>query len=408
MNRRTFLQTSAATAAMFARDGHATMSARSANDRVQMGVIGPGSRGKEVLRQMLHVPGVEVVGVADVYEPRFAQADAVAERTVFHTKDYRELIARPDVDAFLIATPLSLHREHLEAVLHTGKPVYSEKAMGFTVPDCQGIIAAARRSRSILQIGHQYRYAPWIVASMERIRKGEIGEPTHVYAYWHRNNDWRRPVPKDDPNGKLEHLINWRLYRETSGGLVTELGVHHIDLANWIFGGQPTHVLGTNSIVRYRDGRTVGDNTQCTFLYAGGKRMVFSSLTDNAKQGNEFWVYGTEGSVQFTIEDAVFYYEKKKPLPKEANATVVEHGVETGASYSTGNEMPYRGPGDKVQVTYIDPTLACASAFFAAVRGGAKPLANAEVGYRAAIACAVAHDAVFTEEKTPIPALPVV
>lgn len=406
MNRRTFLQSSAALAASLPLSHELFAAPKSANDRIQVGVIGPGSRGKEVLRQMLHVPGVEVVGVADVYDPRFAQADAVAGRPLFHAHDYRELIARPEVDAFLIASPLALHREHLQAVLATGKPVYSEKAMGFTVADCQGIYQAAQRSKSVLQIGHQYRYAPWILASMERIRKGEIGEPTHVYAYWHRNNDWRRPVPKDDPGARLEHLINWRLYRETSGGLVTELGVHHIDLANWIFGGQPTHVLGTSSIVRYRDGRTVGDNTECTFLYAGGKRMVFSSLTDNAKQGNEFWVYGTEGSVQFTIEDAVFYYEKKKPLPKEANATVVEHGVETGASYSTGGEMPYRGPGDKVQVTYVDPTLACAAAFFAAIRGGTRPVANAEVGYRAAVACAVAHDAVFTEEKTAIPALP--
>ncbi len=408
MDRRKFLQASTLTAVAGAlsRETNALAAPKALNDRIQLGVIGPGSRGKEVLRQMLHVPGVEVAGVADVYEPRFAQAEAVAGHALFKTKDYRELIARQDVDAFLIASPLALHREHLLAVLATDKPVYCEKAVGFTVDDCHAIYTAAAKSKSVLQVGHQYRYAPWILASMERIRKGEIGEPTHVYAYWHRNNDWRRPVPKPDPDKKLEHLINWRLYRETSGGLVTELGVHHIDLANWIFGGQPTHVLGTNSIVRHRDGRSVGDNTQCTFLYDGGKRMVFSSLTDNAKQGNEFWVYGTEGSVQFTIEDAVFYYEKKKPLPKEVNATVVEHGVETGASYSTGNEMPYRGPGDKVQVTYVDPTLACCSAFVASVRGQAKPAANIEVGYRAAISCSVAHDAVFTEEKTAIPPLP--
>ncbi len=408
MNRRKFVQgsTLAAVAEMLGLEHNLFAAPKSANDRIQLGVIGPGSRGKEVLRQMLHVPGVELVGVADVYEPRFAQAEAVGGHPIFTTKDYRELIARPDIDAFLIATPLSLHREHLTAVLATGKPVYSEKAVGFTVDDCRAIYSAAGKSRSVLQVGHQYRYAPWILASMERIRKGEIGEPTHVYAYWHRNNDWRRPVPKPDPDGKLEHLINWRLYRETSGGLVTELGVHHIDIANWVFGEQPTHVLGTNGFVRYHDGRTVGDNVECTFLYSGGKRMVFSSLTDNAKQGNELWVYGTEGSVQFTIEDAVFYYEKKKTPPKEANATVVEHGVETGASYSTGNEMPYRGPGDKVQVTYVDPTLACCSAFFASVRGKAKPAANVEVGYRAAIACSVAHDAVFTEEKTAIPPLP--
>ena len=96
---------------------------------------------------------VEIVGVADVYEPRFAQADAVAGRPVFHTADYRELIARPDVDAFLIASPLACHREHLLAVLATGKPVYSEKALGFTVDDCQALVHAARASKSLLQAG---------------------------------------------------------------------------------------------------------------------------------------------------------------------------------------------------------------------------------------------------------------
>ncbi len=115
--------------------------------------------------------------------------------------------------------------------------------------------------------------------------------------------------------------------------------------------------------------------------------MFFSSLTDNAKQGNELWIYGTEGSVQITIEDAVFYYEKKKPLPKEANATVIDHGVETGASYSTGNEMPYRGPGDKVQVPYEDATLVACRAFIQSVRSGKPQAVGVDIGYRAAIAC---------------------
>ena len=74
------------------------------------------------------------------------------------------------------------------------------------------------------QIGHEYRYASWVVQSIARIQKGEIGKPTHIFAYWNRNNNWRRPVPQPDPDGHLEHLINWRLYRETSGGLGTELG----------------------------------------------------------------------------------------------------------------------------------------------------------------------------------------
>ncbi len=408
MNRRDFVRNASLTtaSAALAPAAFAQQPPRSPNDRIQLGVIGPGSRGKEDLRQLLHNPGVELVAACDVYEPRFAQVDAVAGHKVFHTKDYRELVARPDVDAFLIASPLACHRDHLLAALATGKPIYAEKAIGFTIDDNHAIYAAARQSKSLLQAGHQYRYASWILDAVTRIRKGEIGEPTHLYGYWHRNNDWRRSVPSPDPGGKLEHLINWRLYRETSGGLVTELGVHQIDIANWVLQATPTHALGTTSIVRYHDGRTTGDNVQCIFLYPGGRRLVFSSLTDNAKQGNELWIYGTEGSVQITIEDATFFYEKPKAPPKPANATVIDHGVETGASYSTGNEMPYRGPGAKVAAPYEDATLAACRAFIQCVRSGTQPAVGVDIAYQAAMACSVAHDAVFTEEKTAIPGLP--
>ena len=119
-------------------------------------------------------------------------------------------------------------------------------------------------------------------------------------------------MPSPDPGDKLEHLINWRLYRETSGGLVTELGSHHIDIANWVFERDPRSAPpGMTSIVRYHDGRTVGDNVQAVFSYPGGRRLMFSSITDNAKIGNELWIYGTEGSVAITIEDATLYYEPK-------------------------------------------------------------------------------------------------
>src|SRR6202163_1201941 len=81
----------------------------------------------------------------------------------------------------------------------------------------------------------QYHYAPWFVEGLQRIRAGKLGQITQIYAYWHRNNDWRRPVP--DPNNKaLERLINWRMYREFSGGLLAELGTHQILFALEVFG----------------------------------------------------------------------------------------------------------------------------------------------------------------------------
>ena len=107
--------------------------------------------------------------------------------------------------------------------------------------------------------------------------------------------------------------------------------------------------------------RTVGDNVQSVFNYSDGRRLIFSSITDNAKNGNELWIYGTEGSVQITIEDATFFYEKKlsnqPTTDKPVSKTIVERGVVTGASYSTAGEMPNRGVGERVQALGPIPHL---------------------------------------------------
>jgi predicted dehydrogenase len=408
MNRRDFLQTVSASALA------STPLARAATPAVKpvrLGVIGPGSRGQEDLRQFLRVPGVSVEAICDIYPPRYEQVNRIAGKTVPAVANYKDLLARTDIDAVLIASPVACHAEHVIAAAQSGRAIFGEKALGFTVEDNRRIVDEVTRSKVLFQIGHEYRYASWVLESMRRVQAGQIGRPTHIYAYWHRNGSWRRSVLSPDPDGKLEHLINWRLYRETSGGLGTELGSHHIDMANWVFGEQPESVLGTNSICTYNDGRTVGDNVQLVFNYSEGRRLVFSSLTDNAKSGCELWIYGTEGSVQITIEDATFYYEKSKTsnalsADRSENKTVVERGVVTGASYSTAGEMPYRGPGEKVVTpTNEDPTLSSVRSFVEAVRGEHGIDADVHVGFRAGIACSVAHDAVFAESRMAIPKL---
>jgi predicted dehydrogenase len=404
MNRREFVQgisSAAVTGAVLRTSG---AKALSANDRVRVGVIGPGSRGQELIRQLLHLPGVEIAAVCDVYDPRFAQVNHLVGRQVPGYQDYRQLLARKDLDAVVVSTPVSLHAEHVIAAVRSGRPVYGEKALGFTPEDCRKIVTEVEKSGQVFQIGHEYRYAAWVQESIKRVHEGRIGEPTHIYAYWHRNNNWRRPVPQPDPEGKLEHLINWRLYRETSGGLLTELGSHHIDLANWVFGEQPSSVLGTTSIVKYHDGRTVGDNVQAVFKYSKGRRLFFSSLTDNASLGNQLWIYGTEGSVQLTIEDATFYYEPKTHHATLAQETVIQRGITTGASYQTKNEMPYRGPGEKVNTPDAeDPTLASLRSFIECVRTRQRPFADVYVGYASAIATSIGNQALVEDNVLAIP-----
>jgi predicted dehydrogenase len=362
---------------------------------LRVGIIGPGSRGKELVRNLLRVPGVKIAAAADVYEPRFAQLNELCGYEVAAHKDYRALIDRKDLDAIVVATPLGLHATHVLPALKSGRHVYGEKTMAYTVEEARAIREASG-SKALYQVGHQYRYSPWIRAAIARVQAGEIGDVTHIAGYWFRNNDWRRPVPADDPGGKLEHLINWRLYNQWSLGLIAELGSHHMDIANWIFGANPIAAMGSGSICRYHDGRETDDNVQVVLSYPQGKRFIFTSTTDNAKMGDQLWVYGSKGSLNLTLEDATFFYE---PAKVKRVATGVEKGVTTSASYQAGGEMPYRGPGKPVELKDPeDATTIAIRAFIHCVRTGDRPIADAEVGYGSAL-CVVQADKARRERR---------
>ncbi len=359
---------------------------------VRLGVIGAGSRGKEVVRNLLRVPGVRVVAAADVYEPRFDELNRACGYTVAPHKDYRALLDRNDLDAILVATPLGLHAEHVVPALLSGRHVYGEKTMAYTVEQAGKIVAASGQHKRVFQVGHQYRYSPWIRAAIARVQEGEIGDVTHVLAYWNRNNNWRRPVPAQDPGGQLERLINWRLYHQWSLGLIAELGSHHMDIGNWIFGAPPTHALASGSICRYQDGRETDDNVQVVLSYEGGRRLIFTSMTDNAKQGDQLWVYGTKGSLNLTLEDATFFYEPKQVAKAPAQGKGETKGVTTTASYLPSGEMPYRGPGAPVKIADPeDATTVAARAFIHCVRTGETPIADVHVGFNSAL-CVIGAD----------------
>ena len=150
--------------------------------------------------------------------------------------DYRQLLERKDIDAILICTPLNLHTRMTIDALAAGKHVFVEKSMFFKEEEGEQIRqAAVAHPKQVLQVGLQRRSSVLYNVAMEMIRKGALGKITFVRAHWHRNSDWRRPVP--DP--KFERLLNWRMYREYSGGLMAELASHQIDVANWAIGAEP-------------------------------------------------------------------------------------------------------------------------------------------------------------------------
>ena len=367
---------------------------------LRLGLIGAGSRGQELMRNFLRVPGVKVTAAADVYPLRFEQLNKVCGYNVASHADYRALLDRNDLDAIVIATPLGLHGEHVLAALKTGRPIYGEKTMAYTIEQARAIVAEVAERKHVFQIGHQYRYSPWIRAALARVQANEIGDVTHVLAYWNRNNSWRRPVP--DPS--LERLINWRLYHQWSLGLIAELGSHHMDIANWVMGSYPLSAQASGSICCYHDGRETDDNVQVILSYPGGRRMVFTSMIDNAMLGDQLWLYGTKGSLNLTLQDATFYYE-----PRRVEAVKTEKGYEpvvSGASYNPANEMPYRGAGKPVAVNNAeDPTTAATRAFVHCVRTGERPIADEHVGLGSALAVVSANQARVQKKEVEIAAV---
>jgi predicted dehydrogenase len=370
------------------------------NTPLRLGLIGAGSRGQELTRSFLRVPGVKITAAADVYPLRFEQINKVCGYEVAKHTDYRALLDRKDLDAIVIATPLGLHAEHVLAALKSSRPVYGEKTMAYTAEQARQIVAEVATSKQVFQVGHQYRYSPWIRTAMARVQAGEIGDVTHVLAYWNRNNSWRRPVP--DPS--LERLINWRLYHQWSLGLIAELGSHHMDIANWAMGSYPIAAQASGSICCYHDGRETDDNVQVILSYPAGRRMVFTSMTNNAKMGDQLWLYGSKGSLNLTLEDATFFYEPRKVEASKVTKTGEgREPVVTSASYSPANEMPYRGPGTPVQVKDAeDPTTAATRAFVYCVRTGERPIADEHVGLGSALAVVSANEARATKREVEI------
>lgn len=349
------------------------------------------------MRMFMRLPDVRFGGICDIYEPRHLEGQDITGEETPAFKDYRELLDTDlGLDGIIVATPPSMHAEHVIACLDRDLNVYGEKALAITVADCDAIEAASRRSKGIFLTGLQYRYALWYEDAVRRIREGEIGDVTHVHAFWHRNYNWRRPLPEPG----LERLINWRLYHEYSGGLLAELGSHQIDTANWIFGAIPERVVGSGGVIFYKDGRETFDNVQTIFTYPGGRQLFFSSIIGNHKQGYQIIVYGTGGTVELTLEDGTFFYE-----PIRTDSAVPEGefrgDFRTTASLETSGDMPYRGVGSPIVIpeeSIGDPVARTCLAFLDSVRSGTQPRGGVDVGWRSGVTVALGIQAVRSGE----------
>ncbi|MBM3814628.1 MAG: Gfo/Idh/MocA family oxidoreductase [Acidimicrobiia bacterium] len=312
----------AAAAAKRAKAAPGIQTVKAANNVVNYAVIGTGGRGRYHLEHFNGVDGGKCLAVCDVEQTALDAALKATKDKPQAYKDYREVLARKDIDAVVIATPLYMHFPVTRDALVAGKHVLCEKSLVFTAEEVHALRKLAHeRPKQVLQVGLQRRYSRFYQTARQMIEKGMLGKVTHVYAQWHRASLGRTWVPP-----------SWRAFRKFSGGLTAELASHQIDVADWMIGSHPEFVTGVGSIDVYKDGRDVFDNIQLIFKYPGGEKLMYSSISTNkhlalfGSTRTEFgeMIMGTEGTIHITVgtdnepATALWFYE---PSPKKAEAS---------------------------------------------------------------------------------------
>ena len=353
---------------------------------VRIEMIGCGDRGKGVLSVISKMPEkFTIAAYCDVLDFRLEETKKYVPSAARAIKDYRKLLDDKQIEAVFIATPLSEHFQIAKDAVLAGKHVYVEKTMTYNIPQALALRRLVKQyPKQVFQVGYQYRYSPLYFKVKEMITSGYIGKVSQIDCRWDRNGNWRRAVP--DPS--LERQINWRMYKQYSGGLAAELLSHQIDFINWAFDTQPETIFGTGGIDVFKDGRETYDNIQCTLRYkTEGMIGNFGATCGNAYDGYLFKIKGTKGAVALLPDTGTFYPEKKYAK---------ELGIVDGVSGATKIVVNTDGGIPILDKPTKDGTIYALEEFYQSITLDKKPVSNIDTGTKAAICVAMCNEAVFS------------
>jgi predicted dehydrogenase len=328
IDRRKFLQVAGAASAVTFAAGrvHALVAAQSesprpaaANDHIQIALIGAGGQGQGDTRTAIQVPGVKLVAVADCYNGRLEHSKEIWGNDLFTTRDYREILARNDIDAVIIATPDHWHKQAAVDAMKAGKDVYCEKPMIHLYADGPEMIEASRSTGRILQIGSQRVSSVIYAKAKELLASGAIGQLNMVTAHWDRNSAigaWDYTVPPDaSPETcdwprflgtapqipfNAEHFFQWRKWKAYGSGVAGDLFVHLFSGTHFITGAHgPTRGMATGGLRFWKDGRDVPDVMLGLFDYREGFNLNLRvNFVDGGEESEGLIFSGSEGTME--------------------------------------------------------------------------------------------------------------
>jgi predicted dehydrogenase len=366
--RRAFLRgVSAATALSYSR-------VYGANERIQLGLIGCGERGRYDMGNFVKTGTAKVVALCDIWATNIEQGKKVANNPDLKTfDDHRKLLDMKDVDVALIGVPDHWHAPIAIDALNAGKDVYVEKPLTLKIEEGPLIVKAARVNKRVCQVGMQQRSGKhYIEAKQQYMDTGKLGKVTLARTWWHGNGYHLRKAPATLASmpGDLDwaHFLgplkwrdwdpqqywNWRAYLDFGGGQVTDLFTHWIDVVHMFMGKDiPTAGMAAGGIYNYKDGRTAPDTINVLLEYPADFTATFEATLAPGITGEGVEIAGTQGRLYIDRQHYEFH-----PAGRNAQPTIVK-------------------ASSNIDMDHVENFLAC-------VKSREKPNGDVLIGHRSA------------------------
>jgi predicted dehydrogenase len=400
MNRRQFLQVSAAGLALSALPNYA---AEFADQKKRVGLIGCGWYGKCDLFRLIQVAPVEVVSLCDVDKNMLSNAaDMVAERQASKKKprtygDYREMLKEKDLDIVLIAPPDHWHALAMIEAAKAGADIYVQKPIGVDVVECQSMLAAARKYKRVVQVGTQRRSTPHLIEARDTIvREGKLGKigMVEVCCYYHMRTSenppdtappeyldyemWTGPAPMR-PYNKLVHPRSWRAFMEYGNGIVGDMCIHMYDMARWMLElGWPKTISSTGGILVDKNSKSTISDTQTITFNHGDLPIVWTHRT---------WGDAPDPKYQWAT---IFYGDKGTLKCGLMGYDFIPHGKGEAIHRDVTYELE-QYPEDKTEKDlekHVAPAIrGHMKNFLSCIADRSKPVADIEQGYISSASC---------------------
>lgn len=393
----------------------------SPNDNLQIALVGAGGMGNGDAQTATSIPGVKLVAACDLYDGRLESAKKKYGNDIFTTRDYREVIARKDIDAVIVATPDHWHKDISVAAMNAGKAVYCEKPMVHDITEGPAVIAAQAKNKVVFQVGSQGMSSLGNEKAKELLAAGAIGTLNYAEGFWARNTPggaWQYDMPADGSPQTVDwktflhgnpdipwdpkRFFRWRCFKDYGTGVSGDLFVHLFSSLHHIVGSNgPNKVMSTGGLRYWKDGREVPDillgmfDYPQTLAHPAFNLSLRVNFVDGTGGENSLRLVGNEGAMLVEWDKVTLVKNKFWP-PDEYAKYFAErrYDKDYDRKKMQGPETTVFKAEDQYKGAHYDHFFN----WVRAIRGGKPVVQDTVFGYRAAAPALLCNDSYYQEK----------